>query len=75
MDKERKVLLNKKDTQDLKEKAAELRKYIILMNCYAGSGHPGGSLSIAEIITYLFHRELNFSMNNYQKQSRDRFIL
>ncbi len=31
--------LNKKDFQKLKEKAAELRKYIILMNCYAGSGH------------------------------------
>jgi len=75
MDKERKVLLNKKDTQDLKEKAAELRKYIILMNCYAGSGHPGGSLSAVEIITYLFHRELNFSLNNYKDQSRDRFIL
>ncbi len=26
------------------KKAAELRKYIVLMNCYAGSGHPGGSL-------------------------------
>ena len=38
-------LLNNKDYQELKEKAAELRKYIILMNCYAGSGHPDGSLS------------------------------
>jgi len=75
MNKEKTVLLNKKDNQDLKEKADELRKYIILMNCYAGSGHPDGSLSIVEIITYLFHRELNFSVNNYQDQSRDRFIL
>jgi len=68
-------ILDKKDHQELKEKAAELRKYIILMNCYAGSGHPGGSLSSVEIITYLFHRELNFSINNYQEQNRDRFIL
>jgi len=75
MNKEKTVLLNKKDIQYLKKKAAELRKYIILMNCYAGSGHPGGSLSAVEIITYLFHRELNFSMKNYQDQSRDRFIL
>ncbi len=67
--------LNKKDFQKLKEKAAELRKYIILMNCYAGSGHPGGSLSAVEIITYLFHYELNFSLNNYQNHNRDRFIL
>lgn len=38
-------LLNKKDTQNLREKAAELRKYIILMNCYAGSGHLNTFLS------------------------------
>lgn len=75
MGKERMILLNKKDTQNLKEKAVELRKYIILMNCYAGSGHPGGSLSVVEIITYLFHREINFTVNNYQDQNRDRFIL
>jgi len=68
-------LLDKKNNQELEEKAAELRKYIIFMNCYAGSGHPGGSLSAVEIITYLFHRELNFSINNYQDQNRDRFIL
>jgi len=68
-------ILDKKDNKELKEKAAELRKYIILMNCYAGSGHPGGSLSAVEIITYLFHQELNFSINNYQDQNRDRFIL
>lgn len=75
MNKEKLFILNKKEYQELKEKAAELRKYIILMNCYAGSGHPGGSLSAVEIITYLFNRELNFSMNNYRDQSRDRFIL
>lgn len=43
MDKGKVILLNEKDIQKLKEKAAELRKYIILMNCYAGSGHPWGS--------------------------------
>lgn len=75
MGKNKLCILDKKDNQELKEKAAELRKYIILMNCYAGSGHPGGSLSAVEIITYLFHRELNFSINNYQDQNRDRFIL
>ena len=68
-------LLDRKDNQKLEEKVAELRKYIIIMNCYAGSGHPGGSLSIAEIITYLFNCELNFSINNYLDQNRDRFIL
>ena len=75
MGKNKLCILDKKDNKELKEKAAELRKYIILMNCYAGSGHPGGSLSAVEIITYLFHQELNFSINNYQDQNRDRFIL
>ena len=37
--------LEQKDMQKLNNAAAELRKYIILMNCYAGSGQPGGSLS------------------------------
>jgi hypothetical protein len=40
MDKEKGILINDKDIQNLKEKAVELRKYIILMNCYAGSEHP-----------------------------------
>ncbi len=75
MDKEKIILLDEKESQSLKEKTAELRKYIILMNCYAGSGHPGGSLSALEIITYLFHRELKFSLDNYLDQNRDRFIL
>jgi len=45
MNKEKRLLLNSKDTKDLKEKAAELRKYIILMNCYTGSGHLNTFLS------------------------------
>jgi transketolase len=59
----------------LEKAAAELRKYIILMNCYAGSGHPGGSLSAADIVAYLFEEELNFSPNIVRNAKRDRFIL
>ncbi len=55
--------------------AAQLRKHIITMNCYAGSGHPGGSLSSVEIVTYLFARVLNFSPNNVNDIERDRFVL
>ncbi len=55
--------------------AAELRQHIITMNCYAGSGHPGGSLSAVELITYLFHQEMNFSVENSSDPDRDRFIL
>ncbi|MEW5801184.1 MAG: transketolase [bacterium] len=61
--------------QELEGKAAELRKHIVTMNCHAGSGHPGGSLSCVEMITYLFHREINFFAENFQDPDRDRFIL
>jgi len=60
---------------DLSNLAKQLRKYIILMNCYAGSGHPGGSLSCVDIMTYLFTKELNFSVENWLDVNRDRFIL
>lgn len=59
----------------LPEKARELRKSIVTMNCHAGSGHPGGALSSVEIVTYLFHEELNFSPENRLDDSRDRFVL
>jgi transketolase len=59
----------------LRKMAAEIRKSIVLMNCYAGSGHPGGSLSAVEILTYLFYEEMNFSRDNYTDPGRDRFIL
>jgi len=61
--------------KELTIKAAGLRKYILTMNCYAGSGHPGGSLSAAEIVTYLFHKEINFSSKNSKDINRDRFVL
>lgn len=60
---------------ELKEKARELRKSIIEMNCNAGSGHPGGALSAVEITAYLFHCEMNFSTENCKDPDRDRFIL
>ncbi|MEI8349175.1 MAG: transketolase [Candidatus Omnitrophota bacterium] len=67
--------MNKKQIKFLQRLASEIRTYIIRMNCYANSGHPGGALSSAEIITYLFHKELNFSLCNYRDPERDRFIL
>lgn len=59
----------------LKQFAVQLRKQIITMNCHAGSGHPGGSLSSVEIVTYLFAKEMNFSLKNSTDINRDRFIL
>ncbi len=59
----------------LRHFAAELRKSIVIMNCHAGSGHPGGSLSCVEIVSWLFHSEMNFSPANVSAMDRDRFIL
>ena len=41
----------------------------------AGCGHPGGSLSIADVITYLYFKEMNVDPKNPKMDSRDRFVL
>ncbi len=45
------------------------------MNCYAGSGHPGGALSAVEILTYLYFQEMNIGPELATDPDRDRFIL
>tara|TARA_B100000886_G_scaffold36515_2_gene22723 strand:- start:1392 stop:2258 length:867 start_codon:yes stop_codon:yes gene_type:complete len=71
-----KFLLEKNDKGKLLiEIARSIRKDIINMNHYAGSGHPGGALSSVEIITTLFFKEMNFSYENSSDLDRDRFIL
>ncbi len=55
--------------------AAELRFRAIDMLIKAGSGHPGGSLSAADIIAYLFNEELNINPQNPDMPERDRFVL
>ncbi|GAB6168271.1 transketolase [Clostridium carnis] len=53
----------------------EVRKNIIDMIHSAKSGHPGGSLSCADIITYLFFEKMNIDVNYPKMESRDRFVL
>lgn len=60
---------------NLKKTANQIRKLIIKMISSSGSGHPGGSLSIADIVTYLFFHEMNFNTENYKDDNRDRFVL
>ena len=67
--------MNHDQPNELTIAAANLRKYIITMNCCAGSGHPGGSLSAVEIVTYLFLKELCFAPENCKDINRDRFVL
>ncbi|MDZ7548954.1 transketolase, partial [Clostridium perfringens] len=52
----------------------EVRKNIINMIYEAKSGHPGGSLSCADIITYLYFEKMNINKDNYLKDERDRFV-
>ena len=60
---------------ELKEMAKKLRRHVITMTATAGSGHPGGSLSAADIITALYFRALHHDPENPQWLERDRFIL
>jgi len=62
-------------TTELKEMAKKLRRHVITMIATAGSGHPGGSLSAADIITALYFKVLRYSPQNPQWPDRDRFIL
>jgi transketolase len=62
-------------TPELKEMAKKLRRHVITMIAKAGSGHPGGSLSAADIITALYFRVLRHHPRDPQWPERDRFIL
>jgi len=60
---------------NLKRLANNVRIGIIEGVYAAGCGHPGGSLSIADIITYLYFEELNIDPKNPKWEARDRFVL
>ncbi|MGI6713189.1 MAG: transketolase [Bacillota bacterium] len=59
----------------LVNKAKEIRKDIIAMLAEAGSGHPGGSLSAADIVTALYFNEMKIDPQNPEWPDRDRFVL
>lgn len=61
--------------QFLKEKATEVRRDIIKMITEANSGHPGGSLSAADIVTALYFEIMNIDPKDPKKEDRDRFVL
>ncbi len=61
--------------QQLAKIAARVRLGILDSTHAAGSGHPGGSLSIADIITYLYFSEMNVNPSDPNMASRDRFVL
>ncbi len=60
---------------ELMKMANEVRKGVVTAVYHAKSGHPGGSLSAADIYTYLFFKEMNIDPSNPKMESRDRFVL
>ena len=60
---------------ELAKMANEIRKGIVTAVHSAKAGHPGGSLSAADIFTYLYFEELNIDPENPDKPDRDRFVL
>ena len=63
------------DKLKLMKTANEVRKDIITAVHSAKAGHPGGSLSAADIFTYLYFEELNIDPQDPKKVDRDRFVL
>lgn len=60
---------------ELMKTANEVRKGIVTAVHSAKSGHPGGSLSAADIYTYLYFEEMNIDPKGPKKADRDRFVL
>lgn len=60
---------------ELQKTANEIRKGIVTAVHSAKSGHPGGSLSAADLFTWLYFKEMNIDPENPQKEDRDRFVL
>lgn len=60
---------------ELKATANVIRKDIITMLAESKSGHPGGSLSAVEILTYLYFKEMNVNPSSPKDENRDRFVL
>ena len=67
--------MNATEKQQLKITAAKVRLNIIEGVFNAKSGHPGGSLSAADIFTYLYFKEMNIDPTNPKCPDRDRFVL
>ena len=61
--------------EELKKVANEVRKGIVTGVHAAKSGHPGGSLGAADIMTYLYFEEMNVDPADPRKADRDRFVL
>ena len=67
--------MKRKDNEYYEGIASKIRFYAIKAIYHAGSGHPGGSLSAADIITALYFGEMNIDPKNPKMEGRDKFVL
>ena len=67
--------MNSTDTNQMKILATKARRGAVVGTFHAKSGHPGGSLSAADIFTYLYFKEMNVDPSNPRWADRDRFVL
>ena len=67
--------MNEQRKIELRKLALEAKKQIIIGTNRAKSGHPGGSLSCTDILTYLYFDKMNIDPQNPKKEGRDRVVL
>jgi transketolase len=68
-------MISQEKIQELAAVAVKLRKHVIAMTCAAASGHPGGSLSAADIVTVLYFYKMRFNAKDPAWEGRDRFVM
>ena len=67
--------MDNKQKKELQILAAKIRLGIIEGTYYAKAGHPGGSLSAADVLAYLYGKEMKIDAKNPKMENRDRFVL
>jgi len=68
-------MVSSQKIKELEQIALTLRKHIIEMTCRAASGHPGGSLSAADILTVLYFHQMKHRPSEPNWPDRDRFVM
>ena len=68
-------MLDLLEIENLQKTALSIRKNIIEMIFSASSGHPGGALSMTDIMTILYFKEMKININNLKDENRDRLVL
>lgn len=69
------MTIDEETVQGISARAREIRKHIVKMITESKSGHPGGSLSAADIVATLYFKEMKLDTSNPQDPNRDRFVL